>query len=181
VSIQPAQVEIRRSARRHRSVSAYRDGDKIVVLVPARLSSRQESRIVADLVDRISQREARTSLSGAKASDSALLVRAGQLSADFLDSAATPASIRWVSNMAHRWGSCTNVDATIRISDRLRPFPSWVLDYVVVHELAHLLQPGHDAQFWKLVNRYPLTERARGFLEGVSLAGQLSGSTGGSG
>lgn len=76
----------------------------------------------------------------------------------------TPDAIRWVSNQERRWGSCTPADRTVRISDRVAAFPRWVLDYVIVHELAHLSEPGHDAAFWSLVERYPLTERARGYL-----------------
>jgi predicted metal-dependent hydrolase len=75
-----------------------------------------------------------------------------------------PQSIRWVSNQEARWGSCTPADGTIRISDRLAKEPTWVVDYVVVHELAHLSVHGHTPAFWELVYRYPLCERARGYL-----------------
>jgi predicted metal-dependent hydrolase len=81
-----------------------------------------------------------------------------------------PASITWVGNQQRRWGSCTPVDGTIRISDRLARFPTWVLDYVIVHELAHLAEPGHGKAFHALVDRYPRAERARGFLMGVDLS-----------
>jgi predicted metal-dependent hydrolase len=90
-----------------------------------------------------------------------------------LDGEAQPTSVRWVSNMASRWGSCTPTDGTIRVSSRLRDMPSWVLDYVLVHELAHLLVPGHGTDFWDLVGRYPRTERARGYLEGVAAVAHL--------
>lgn len=76
----------------------------------------------------------------------------------------SPETVRWVSNQQHQWGSCTPTDRSIRISDRLSAYPSWVLDYVLCHELAHLSEANHGADFWALVNRYPLTERARGFL-----------------
>lgn len=72
--------------------------------------------------------------------------------------------------MRTRWASCTPADGTIRVSDRLRDVPSWVLDYVLVHELAHLLVPGHGADFWAIVRSYPKTERAIGYLEGLSAA-----------
>jgi len=76
--------------------------------------------------------------------------------------------VRWVDNQNQRWGSCTVVDRTIRLSSRLQGMPTWVVDYVLLHELAHLLVPGHGPDFWQWVDRYPKTERARGFLEGVS-------------
>ena len=78
-----------------------------------------------------------------------------------------------MGNQERRWGSCTPSTGTIRLSDRLREMPSYVVDYVLVHELVHLLVPGHGPDFWALVARYPLTERARGFLDGVSATAGL--------
>jgi predicted metal-dependent hydrolase len=165
-------VEVRRSARRRRTVSAYRDGDVTVVLIPARFSKAEERRWVAEMIARLQARDARRQR-GPRRSDEALLTRARQLSATVLDGEARPTSVRWVTNMASRWGSCTPSDGTIRVSGRLRDMPSWVLDYVLVHELAHLLVPGHGADFWELVGRYPRSERARGYLEGVAAAAHL--------
>jgi predicted metal-dependent hydrolase len=165
-------VEVRRSARRRRTVSAYRDGDVTVVLIPARFSKAEERRWVAEMVARLQARDA-SRQRGPRRSDEALLTRARQLSTTVLDGEAQPTSVRWVSNMASRWGSCTPTDGTIRVSSRLRDMPSWVLDYVLVHELAHLLVPGHGTDFWDLVGRYPRTERARGYLEGVAAVAHL--------
>jgi len=81
--------------------------------------------------------------------------------------------VRWVDNQGSRWGSCTPIDATIRLSSRLRGMPTWVIDYVLVHELAHLLVPGHGPAFWAEVGRYPRSERARGYLEGVAAVAGL--------
>jgi predicted metal-dependent hydrolase len=75
-----------------------------------------------------------------------------------------PSTIRWVDNQQLRWGSCTPVDGSVRISSKLVTEPGWVLDYVIVHELAHLVVPGHGRDFWDLVDRYPRAERARGWL-----------------
>lgn len=165
-------VEVRRSARRRRTVSAYRDGDRTVVLIPARFSKAEERRWVAEMLTRLQARDLRR-VRGPKRSDEALLARARQLSGSVLDGRPQPVSVRWVSTMAARWGSCTPADGTIRVSTRLREMPGWVLDYVLVHELAHLLVPGHGADFWELVQRYPRAERARGYLEGVAAAAHL--------
>jgi len=81
--------------------------------------------------------------------------------------------VRWVDNQNSRWGSCTPTDRSIRLSRRLQGMPSWVIDYVLVHELAHLLEAGHTPEFWEWVDRYPKAERAKGFLEGVAAASHL--------
>ena len=82
--------------------------------------------------------------------------------------------MRWAGNQRLRWGSTTPADGTIRISTRVRGMPGWVLDYVLLHELAHLIEPGHGPAFWALLEAYPRTERARGYLEGVAAAHDLS-------
>jgi predicted metal-dependent hydrolase len=164
----PPNVEVRRSARRRRTVSAYRDGDKTVVLVPSRLSKAEEEQWVATILERLAERERRR-----RPSDEALLERAHELSRRHLGGRPDPSSVRWVENQRTRWGSCTPDDATIRLSTRLRGMPPWVVDYVLVHELAHLLEPGHGPRFWELVAGYPKAERARGYLEGVAAAAHL--------
>lgn len=98
------------------------------------------------------------------------MARCAELSARYLDALADPVSVRWVPPMRTRWASCTPTEGTIRVSERLRDVPPWVLDYVLVHELAHLLVPGHGKDFWEWVHRYPKTDRAMGYLEGLSAA-----------
>jgi predicted metal-dependent hydrolase len=105
--------------------------------------------------------------------DAELLRRARDLSRRYLGGRAKPASVRWVANQGSRWGSCTPADGSVRLSTRLQGMPPWVVDYVLVHELAHLLVPGHGPEFWAEVERYPRTERARGYLEGVSATAGL--------
>jgi predicted metal-dependent hydrolase len=157
------EVEIRRSSRRRRTIRAYREGDKIIVLMPAHLSSEEEQSHVRSLVERLDRRERRV-----RPSDDELLARAGQLSDRWLDGRATSSSVRWVTNQNTRWGSCSSNDSSIRLSHRLKGMPAWVVDYVLLHELAHLIEPNHSARFWALVDAYPHTARAKGFLEGVS-------------
>jgi predicted metal-dependent hydrolase len=163
------EVEVRRSSRRRRTVAAYREGERVVVLVPARLTRAEEREWVSRMLERLAKQDVRR-----RPSDVGLEQRARDLSRRHLEGRATPASVRWVDNQGARWGSCTVSDRTIRLSKRLQGMPSWVIDYVLVHELAHLLVPGHGPDFWQWVERYPRTERARGYLEGVSAAAGLS-------
>src|SRR5579875_622280 len=162
-------VEVRRSARRRRTVSAYRDGGRVVVLIPSRFTKAEEAKWVAEMVQRLDAGARRRRGGG----DGALAKRAAELSITYLGGRAQPVSVRWVSTMRTRWASCTPADGTIRMSARLRDMPHWVRDYVLVHELAHLLVPGHGPDFWALVQRYPRTERARGYLDGISAAAYL--------
>jgi predicted metal-dependent hydrolase len=156
-------VEVRRSATRRRTVSAHREGDAIVVSVPARISRAEEARWVALMVERVLASESKL-----RPGDNELMERAATLSRTYLAGRAVPRSVRWVDNMTSRWGSCTPADATIRLSRRLVGMPSYVFDYVLLHELAHLLVPGHGPAFWRELAGYERLERARGFLEGAA-------------
>ena len=131
------------------------------VSIPAGMTVVDEERWVAEMVRRMERRAASHAIDLAARAD-ALAERYGLQ---------RPAAIRWVDNQEWRWGSCTPSDGTIRISSRLVGEPAWVLDYVIVHELAHLTVPHHNRRFWALVGRYPRTERARGFLIARGLDG----------
>jgi predicted metal-dependent hydrolase len=161
-------IEVRRSRRRKRTVTAYREAGKVVVCMPATFTRAEEQRWIETMLRRLDTADARR-----RPTDDRLLARSRELSQRYLDGRAEPASVRWSGNQKTRWGSCTPADAAIRISDRLKGVPAWVLDYVLVHELAHLLVAEHSDEFWVLVNRYPRTERARGFLDGLTHAAGL--------
>ncbi len=150
----PFEVRVIRSKKRRRTVSARMNHGALEVLMPAWMTKADETVYVADMVQRFERRN-----------------RAGAI--DLVDRAETlarkyrlpvPSSIRWVENMAHRWGSCTAADRSIRISQAISAFPTWVVDGVIVHELAHLAVPDHSPAFWDLANRYPRMERVRGYL-----------------
>ncbi len=158
-------VEVRRSKRRTRTVSAYRDGNRMVLLLPARMSRAEESHWVEVMTKRLETRDKRR-----RPSDTQLLARAQGLSERYLAGRAVPASVRWVTNQNGRWGSCSIDDRSIRLSHRLKGMPGFVVDYVLLHELVHLLVPAHGPAFWAELEGYPLTERAKGFLEGWSSA-----------
>jgi predicted metal-dependent hydrolase len=167
-SLRDSVVEVRRSRRRRSTVTAYRDADKVVVLVPARMSRAEEQEWVATMLARLERSERRR-----RPDDAGLHRRADELSERYLEHRARPVSVRWVDNQTTRWGSCTPSEGSIRLSTRLQGMPPWVIDYVLVHELAHLIETGHTPAFWGWVDRFPRAERARGFLQGVAAAGQL--------
>ena len=177
---QGPEVVVRRSARRKRTATAFREHDRIVVLLPQRLSRADEKRFVEELVAKVLAHEARSS---APHGDRELQERARELNHRYLATAADPppqpTSVRWVSNQRQRWGSCTPATGVIRLSDRMLAMPDWVVDYVLLHELAHLQEPSHSARFWSLVSVYPLTERARGFLSGYQLGADHHAAAGG--
>jgi len=156
-------VEVRTSAKRRKTASAFWQDGRVVVVLPERLPKADRVELVDGLVRRVlAQRPHVTT------SDRDLLVRSASLADRYLGGV-WPASVRWVSNQQRRWGSCTSRTREIRISDRLRVVPGWVLDAVLVHELAHLIEPTHSARFRRLAARYPRTSEADLYLAGFTL------------
>jgi predicted metal-dependent hydrolase len=156
-------VEVRVSKRRKKTAGAHWEGDRIVVVVPPHLRGNDRDLMVAHLVERMERHRPHL-----HASDDLLEQRAAVLGDRYLDGV-RPASIRWSRTQNKRWGSCTNLTREIRISERLRVAPDWVLDAVIVHELAHLVEPNHSPRFRALERRYPKHAEADVFLEGYSL------------
>jgi predicted metal-dependent hydrolase len=157
-------VKIIRSKRRRKTVGARLEKGVLVIRAPAAMTDAELEPIINQLRARMTKRE-RVKLP----SDNDLEKRARELNRELFDGKLKWQSIRYVTNQNSRFGSCTPEDATIRLSHRLATMPVWVRDYVIVHELAHLVEPNHGPDFWKLVNRFPKTERARGYLMAVGL------------
>lgn len=137
-------------------------------MIPDRFTRAEESEWVDTMLNKLE----RTTARGRQTEDQ-LMRRAFELSREFLGGQARPSSVRWVDNMTTRWASCTTGEGSIRLSDRIQSMPAWVIDYVLVHELAHLLEPSHNKRFWHWVDKYPRAERAKGYLEGVAAAANL--------
>ncbi len=150
----PLEVNVIRSSRRTKTAQAKLLGHRIELRIPSGCSQDEESELIKHFTDKFDRSR--------KANVTDISERANRLAEEY--NLPKPKTIRWVSNQKNRWGSCTPADGSIRLSDRLVGFPSWVIDYVIVHELAHLVEPSHNARFWNLVAAYPRTERARGFL-----------------
>jgi hypothetical protein len=157
------EVEVRISTRRRKSASAFWSEGRVVVVLPAAMPRSARADMVDDLVRRVLNYRPHIA-----ASDTDLASRAALLADRYLDRV-RPQSIRWVTNQSSQWGSCTYGSAAIRISDRLRVVPGWVLDAVLVHELAHLVEPNHSPRFRALADRYPRSQEADVFLDGFSL------------
>lgn len=158
------EIQIIRSPKRKKTVSARMVEGTLVVRAPAHLSVTELQPVVERLKQRVMKQEAKKSLD-----DTLLQRRAQALNRRYFDGKLKWQSIRWVTNQHNRVGSCTPATGTIRISHRLNEMPAFVRDYVIMHELAHLKEANHSKKFWKLVNRYPKTERARGYLMAVGL------------
>ncbi len=136
--------------------------------VPAHLSRAEVDRIVPGLVSRVVAKQR-----GGRPTDSDLAARAARLSRAHLGGLAVPASVRWVTNQRSRWGSCTPHTREIRLSSRLQGMPDYVVDFVLLHELAHLLQPNHSRSFHALLAGYDQRERAEAYLAGASFGAGL--------
>jgi len=159
-------IKIIRSKKRSKTVSARIEDGVLVVRAPAQMGDEELTPIIEKLQKRLARRQARRTLD-----DAALEQRAQTLNRQYFEGTLQWASIRWVTNQEKRYGSCTPSERTIRISHRLAQVPQFVLDYVIVHEMAHLLEANHGKGFWKLVNRFPKTERALGYLMAMGLEG----------
>ena len=146
-------VDVIRSKRRKRTVQAYVADGRLRVMVPDGLSPDEEARLVEQMTERIARKVSSDGVD--------LAQRARALAHEYGLSA--PSGIEWSDRQMRRWGSCSS-DGRIRISNRLASMPSWVLDWVLIHELAHLEEPNHGPEFKALVGRYELAERARGYL-----------------
>ncbi|MHB2027475.1 MAG: M48 metallopeptidase family protein [Acidimicrobiales bacterium] len=168
VSVEPPQfnrpeVEIRASSRRKKTGAAHWSGSRIVVQIPARIRGRERRIFVDELVERLMTQRPQSS-----ASDAALEERARVL-AELYNDAVAPASVRWVNNQRARWASCSPASREIRVSSRLRECPEWVIDAVLVHELAHLHEADHSPAFYAIANRHPRQDDSELFLEGYAL------------
>jgi predicted metal-dependent hydrolase len=163
--IDEGEILVIRSTRRKKSISAYRQGGRIVVSIPARMSKADERAIVPEMIAKIRATE------GAKTpTESALAQRIDELLTELApEITARPISVTWRS-MRERWGSCTGLDQTIRISDRLKLAPEYALDYVLFHEAIHLEHFDHGSAFSELLSRFEGSELASAYLDGYEAA-----------
>jgi len=163
--ISEGEIVVLRSKRRKKSISAYRQGGRIIISIPARMSKADERSVIPEMIAKIRAQEADES-----PSETMLMQRCVQLLERYApEITICPKSINW-RQMRERWGSCTSVDATIRISDRLKGAPEYALDYVLFHEAIHLHYFDHGPEFKAVLARFPEEGRAEAYLEGFEAA-----------
>lgn len=150
----PFRVEVVRSKRRTKSYAGRLTNGVLRITVPSWMGARDEQRAVAEMTARFRRKMSTERIDLAK--------RMRQLHRTY--GLPVAREIRWSDDMRSRWASCTPGTSTIRVSTRIAAFPDWVVDYVLVHEMAHLLHAGHGSDFWLAVSVYPRTERAIGYL-----------------
>ena len=163
--ISEGEIIVIRSARRKKSISAYRQGGRIIISIPARMSKAEERAMVPEMVAKIRAQEAAATMS-----IESLQQSVGELLTELApEITAHPDSVNWRA-MRERWGSCTSIDRTIRISDRLKGAPSYALEYVLFHEGIHLAYFDHGPEFKALLARFPNAELAEAYLSGYEAA-----------
>ncbi len=158
-------VEIIRSERRKKTIQAKEVNGTLRIYFPADLSKEEEKKWIDEITEKMEKKKRKRKLN----TDGQLVERARELNRKYFDGKLR-FEIKYVTNQKSRFGSCTYENKTIRISDRLADMPQWVRDYVIIHEITHLIHPNHSKKFWELVNRYKRAERAKGYLIAVGMA-----------
>ena len=156
----PSQVTIIRSQRRKKTIQTkYGDGH-LWIYLPAGMNPKEEQRWIDRMIQKSQRWEQKKTL---KESDGWLRRRAQELNKRYFNGILV-FSIQFVTNQNSRYGSCSSLDKSIRISNRVKTMPSWVQDYIIIHELTHLIYPDHSKKFWETVDQYTYAERAKGYL-----------------
>ena len=163
--VNEGEIVVIRSKRRKKNISAYRAGGRIVVSIPVRMSKADERAMVPEMVAKIRSQEAASTMS-----EAALAARTDELLSELAPEITTrPKDVTW-RGMRERWGSCTSIDGTIRISDRLKDAPAFALDYVLFHEAIHLEVSDHGEGFKQILARFAKAEIASAYLDGYEAA-----------
>lgn len=151
-------VRIITSRKRRRTVAARMRSGVLELLVPASMPHVERQHWAEVMTRRLERRAERS-----RPTDAKLEERARRLNDRHFGGRLHWKTIGFVE-MQRQWGSCTFTDGSIRIAQRAASLPAWVLDYLLTHELAHLVHSDHGPEFHELENRYPLAERAKGYL-----------------
>lgn len=153
-------IKVRKSKRRKRTISAKLINNEIIVYAPHNVADIELNRAIAKFVKSFEKRALKKEMSEARELD----VIFSKLNNQFFDNRLKIESIEYSVNQNLIYGCCNYRMKRIKISHRIAKMPIWVKEYVLMHEMAHLLEPNHSKRFWDIVNQYKFSERARGFL-----------------
>ncbi len=159
-----ANVKIIRSAKRKRTIQAKMVNGTLWIYFPSGMTKDEEQKWIKEMKNRFAKKKRQQKLN----KKGSLQKRAQQMNQQYFDGA-LQYYIKYVANQTSKFGSCTPKTKMIRISDRIATMPQWVQDYVIIHELAHLIHPNHSKKFWKTVHQYKYTERAIGYLIAIGM------------
>ncbi len=154
------EVKVIRSPDRKKTIQARMVGETLVVHLPLGMHREEEREIIEEMKAKIEKKKHRKQIN----KDDYLIKRFDEFNNKYFQGKLKVNSIEFVTNQERANGSCTPTRGTIRVSHKLLDMPKWVLDYVIMHEMTHLVHPNHSKEFWAKVGEYQYTERARGFL-----------------
>jgi len=157
-------IKVIRSSKRKKTIQAKIADGKFLIYLPSGLTKNEEEKWIRAMIDKNEKQKIRNKLN----TTSELKKRADKLNEKYFEKS-LDFNIKYVTNQNTKFGSCTPKIKMIRISDKLATMPRWVQDYVIIHELAHLLYPNHSKEFWKKVNQFNYVERAKGYLIAVGM------------
>jgi predicted metal-dependent hydrolase len=129
------------------------------------LSQERLDKIVADFKVKFGKKKLKQELDRKQS----LIDIARKLNEKYFENKLRVNSIEYVIDQNSKYGCCNFRAGRIRVSHKVGLMPEWVRDYVLVHEMAHLIEPNHSNAFWEIVSRYKLAERARGYLMAAGL------------
>jgi len=163
LTVEGVTLALRVTRKRVKNINVRLVGEELRVSAPSWVSRRELDDAIVVLARRLVRRDRERRVNDRR--DALELAR--KVARRF----PTPPDVveaRFSTRQSARWGSYSTRTRTIRLSAVLCQMPSWVLEAVVAHELAHVVHPDHSPEFWALLRKVcPHTDRARAFLEGV--------------
>jgi predicted metal-dependent hydrolase len=154
------EVVVKRSRARRKTVEATLENGTMRVMAPEHISQKHLEKLIAEFRDRFVRREYARIINR----DGRLLKKARDFNRRYFGGKLRIQKIEYSVRQNSHYGTCCPESGKILINSRLREMPQWVEDYIIIHELAHLIYPHHGEAFWRAVRQYPKAERAIGYL-----------------
>ncbi len=172
-------IKITRSLKRRKTIGAQLINNILYVYAPYHIPDEKLAKIIASFKQKFTNSLLKKKLNNEKS----LKEIAEMLNKKYLKNRLdiSSISIEYVTEQTHKFGCCNFQSKFIRISHQIAKMPDWVRDYVIIHELSHLIEPNHSKSFWDIVSGYKLAERAKGYLiaKGVELHDNNNATEGG--